>query len=301
MQNRPLAATLWMLMAMLMIGLIDNLIAGISSRLGLWQFFVLRTIIAVPAILCLPFLGLGGLGVQRIFWVLGRSGIVAGAMLCYFGALGIMPIAQALAGLYTAPIFVLIFGLLMGRRIGPWRMLAVGIGFSGALLVLQPGGGGLSLALLLPIFGGALYAVGALVTREKCSEESTVVLLLGTMGLQGVISALVLLTLWLGGWAGDSYINRGWVWPRDGLWGVIWVQALGSIVGVYGIVKAYQLADASLVSVIEYSVMIFGPLFGWWLFGQSVSPLQTVGIGLIVLAGLLIAWRGRVAEQALLA
>ena len=69
----------------------------------------------------------------------------------------------------------------------------------------------------------------------------------------------------------------------------------------YKKIKAYQLADASLVSVIEYSVMIFGPLFGWWLFGQSVSPLQTVGIGLIVLAGLLIAWRGRVAEQALLA
>lgn len=294
--TRPGAAALWMLGAMLIIGFIDNLIGGIAAEVGLWQFFVLRTAVALPVILLLPLAGLGALRVIRWPWVALRSLLAASAMLCYFGALGLMPIAQALAGLYTAPIFILLFGLAFGQGFGPWRALAVGMGFAGVLLVLQLGGGAVSLTLLLPVLGGAIYAAGAMVTRSHCAGESPVALLLGVMGLQGALSALVLIGMALMATTGTDYLTRGWVWPiSPASWGVIVVQGLGSLAAVYGIVRAYQLAEPSLVSVIEYAVMVFGPLFALWLFGDRISIMQGCGIALIVAAGLVIAWRTRVA------
>lgn len=299
MQTNPLAATVWMLGAMLIIGFIDNLIGAMAAEVGLWQFFVMRTAVALPVILLLPLAGLGALRVIRWRWVLLRSLLSASAMLCYFGALGMMSIAEALAGLYTAPIFILLFGLAFGQGFGPWRALAVGMGFAGVLLVLQLGGGAVSLTLLLPVLGGALYAMGAMVTRSHCAAESPVALLLGVMGLQGLMSALVLAAMAATDSAGSDYLTRGWVWPISAAsWGVIVVQALGSLAAVYGIVRAYQLADPSLVSVIEYAVMVFGPLFALWLFGDVITPVQGAGIALIVAAGLVIAWRARVASKA---
>ncbi|MEL7127101.1 MAG: EamA family transporter, partial [Pseudomonadota bacterium] len=55
--------------------------------------------------------------------------------------------------------------------------------------------------------------------------------------------------------------------------------------------RAYQLGEASHVAVFEYSVMIFGPFFGWWLLGQPVTWMQGAGSALIVMAGVIIAVR----------
>jgi drug/metabolite transporter (DMT)-like permease len=80
------------------------------------------------------------------------------------------------------------------------------------------------------------------------------------------------------------------------VWPLIWLQGFGSLAGVWCIIKAYQLGEAGFVSVFEYSVMIFGPFFAWWLFGQPVGLWQAVGIALIASAGIIIAIRSG-AEQ----
>ncbi|MEM1506541.1 EamA family transporter, partial [Domibacillus sp. 8LH] len=68
-----------------------------------------------------------------------RPAIHCTAMLVYFGALALLPVAQVAAGLFTAPIFVLVISrFVYGERIGPVRVLAVLTGFAGVLLVLGP-------------------------------------------------------------------------------------------------------------------------------------------------------------------
>ena len=57
------------------------------------------------------------------------------------------------------------------------------------------------------------------------------------------------------------------------------------------IFKAYQIGDASYVSIYEYSVFIFGPAFAWLLMDQPIAVLQALGILCITFAGLLIAFR----------
>lgn len=295
-ETRPLAAAVWMLAAMMMIGVIDNFVAVIAGSIGLWQFYVIRMVIALPLIWLMSLAGMGALRWMRPGRVLLRSLFVALAMLFYFASLAVMPIAQALAGLFTSPIFVLIITVMgFGNRIGPWRVLAVGCGFAGVLMVLQPDPENFSWVTLMPVLGGFFYALGALATREWCAGESTVGMLAGVMGMQGVMGLSMLGVLWLFGIgeAGGAlaFLTRGWVWAFSEIHIWLLIQAVGSVAGVFGIIKAYQLTEPSYVAVFEYSVMIFGPLFAWVWFGQGIGPWQVWGIALISLAGAIIALR----------
>ena len=71
------------------------------------------------------------------------------------------------------------------------------------------------------------------------------------------------------------------------------MQAAGSLVAVTLLTKGYQLTQASLASVFEYSVLGFSALFGWLVAGQATGPWGLLGLGLIAVAGSLIALRAR--------
>ena len=89
----------------------------------------------------------------------------------------------------------------------------------------------------------------------------------------------------------DGFILRTWAWEISPfIWWVI-LQAVGATIGVGLIFKAYQIGDASYVSIYEYSVFIFGPAFAWLLMDQPIAALQAVGIFCITFAGILIAFR----------
>jgi len=297
-ETRPLTAALVMICAMAIIGVIDNFIVTLAQDIGLWQFHLLRTLMALPLAAAMAGLGLGRLMPRRPGRVALRSVLVALAMLFYFSALAIMPIAQALAGLFTSPIFILLITALgMGQRIGPWRILAVAVGFSGILLVLQPDPGNFDWSVLIPVAGGLFYAMGAIATRSLCAGESTVALLTGMLIALGLMGAAGL--AWLALFpvetlpGPDGFVTRGWVWPMQRALPWVVVQAVGSVAGVFLIIKAYQQGEPSYVSVFEYSVMVFGPLFAWVAFGQPVGPWQVAGIALIAAAGAIIAVRSK--------
>jgi drug/metabolite transporter (DMT)-like permease len=296
--DRQLHAAAIMICAMAIIGVIDNFIAPLSRHVGLWQFHLMRALIAWPLVAVLPLFGLGGLMPLRFWAVALRSLLVGISMLFYFSALAMMPIAQALAGLFTSPIFILLISAsLMGQRVGLWRIIAVTIGFIGIILVLQPIPSEFNLNILIPVCAGFFYALGAIATRQLCVGESTVALLAGmwvTLGFFGALGTVTLLVLpmWQPG-EEAQFVTRPWVWPMWDALPLVLLQAIGSVCGVFMIIKAYQLGDPSYVSVFEYSVMIFGPLFAWIAFGQPVGDWQVLGIVLISSAGIIIALRSR--------
>jgi len=296
--SRPLTAAVVMICAMAIIGVIDNFIVILADEIGLWQFHFVRAVMALPLAVAMAALGLGRLLPRRPGRVAVRSVLVAVSMLFYFSALAIMPIAQALAGLFTSPIFILLITALgMGQRIGRWRVLAVAVGFAGILFVLQPDPGNFDWRILVPVAGGIFYAMGAVATRSLCAGESTVALLVGMLLALGLMGAAGLGWLALfpveSGPGTDGFVTRGWVWPMQRALPWVVVQAVGSVAGVFLVIKAYQLGEPSYVSVFEYSVMGFGPLFAWVAYGQAVGPWQAVGIALIVAAGVIIAVRSK--------
>jgi drug/metabolite transporter (DMT)-like permease len=127
----------------------------------LWQFHATRTAKAM-VILALALRPLGlRLFAHKLRAVVARSAIHGFAMVIYFGALAFLPVALVAAGLFTAPIFVLLIErFAYGTRIGPVRILAVALGFAGVILVLGPEAmQGASLPALLPIAAGLVLLV----------------------------------------------------------------------------------------------------------------------------------------------
>ncbi len=298
MTHQPKQAASFMVISMLIIGLIDNYIAVIARDVSLWQFQFVRACMSLPMLMVVAYFGFGTLRAIRLWAVLLRNGFVALGMVFYFGSLAFMPIAQALAGLFTAPIFVLLITVFaFGEKVGLLRVVAVLIGFVGIIIVLGPGDGRLSWINFLPVLGGLFYAMGSVATQKICADEDTLVMLAGIFGLQGVIGLCVLIGLAiiaLEAPAGsDGFLLRGLIWPTSLTWWLILLQAVGSLIGVGFLVKAYQSAEPSFVAVFEYSIFIFGPFFAYLLFGQTITLNQLIGIAMIAAAGSLIALRSK--------
>jgi drug/metabolite transporter (DMT)-like permease len=276
--DATLAAAGMILIYAAIIGFTDNFVRVIAAEAGLWQFHATRTVMAIAILVVMAGpLGLR-LGARNKRAVLARSGIHAIAMVIYFGALAFLPVALVAAGLFTAPIFVLLIErFAYGAHIGPFRIMAVAIGFTGVVLVLGPEAlRGASLPALLPVLAGALYAMGNIATQRWCPQESAETLLAGfflALGIAGVIGMAV--------------------WPSQGFWLWTFMQAAGSLLGVGLMVRAYQVADATRVSVFEYAILPTSAAWGWVIWREALTPLAVVGMGLIVAAGLMIALRAK--------
>jgi drug/metabolite transporter (DMT)-like permease len=222
----------------------------------------------------------------------------------YFGALAFLDVALVAAGLFTAPIWVLLISrFAYGHKIGPVRIIAVALGFVGVLLVLGPEAmNGASLAAVLPIVAGALYAMGNIATREWCEGESAQTLLAGFFGALGIIGAVGMLALTffpLDVPVGtDGFLQRGPVWPSTEFYFWTFVQAAGSLIGVGFMIRAYQVTDAGRASVLEYIILPASAFWTWIVWGKGLEPLAVFGMVLIVAAGTMIALRARAQEAA---
>lgn len=295
--DRTLFAAGLVLVYAMVIGFTDNFVRVIAAEGGLWQFHATRSVMAWAILLAAG--ALFGLRLRPVNprAVAARSLIHGCAMVIYFGALAFLPVAQVAAGLFTAPIFVLLISrFAYGHAIGPVRILAVAVGFLGVVLVLGPEAmKGASLAASVPLLAGALYALGNIATREWCPRESAETLLGGffaALGIFGVIG-LAALTLWPQpvpeGAAG--FVLRGMVWPSGAFLFWTFVQAAGSLLGVGMMIKAYQMAEASRVSVFEYVILPASAFWGWVIWQERLSLTAALGMGLIAAAGMMIAMR----------
>lgn len=301
-QDRTLAAAGLICGYALLIGFTDNYVRVIAQDHGLWQFHFTRTVMAMLLLgLAVPLLGMRLRPINPRA-VLARSLIHGLAMVIYFGALAFLPVAIVAAGLFTAPIFVLLISrFAYGHAIGPVRVLAVAIGFAGVLLVLGPEAvSGASVAAVLPVLAGALYALGNVATREWCPKESAETLVagfFGMLGLFGLLGMVALTVMPLVVPAGpDGFLMRGWVWPTGPFLFWTFVQAAGSLLGVGMMIRAYQITDAGRASVIEYVILPASAFWSWALWGELLPPMAVAGMVLIVVAGCLIALRARSAE-----
>lgn len=295
-QNNTRAAAQFMLAAMVIIGFIDNFVIVIAQHSSLWQFLSVRAAMSIPMVAVLAALGFGRMRAKSLWRVCVRGGLMAAGMFCYFGALGFMSISLALAGLFTSPMFVLLISaFVLKQRVGPRRVAAVAVGFLGILLVIGPNFAELGWTVLVPVLGGFLYAGGSVATRALCEGEETFAMLWAMFAVQGIAATIGLVVITLiapdAPAGADGYILRGWVADFGPALPWILLQAVGSVVAVAFLIRAYQSAEASIVTVFEYSVFVFGPLFAWFIVGDTLGWQEALGITLIAGAGILIAFR----------
>jgi drug/metabolite transporter (DMT)-like permease len=297
--NRTLAAAASVLVYAGIIGFTDNFVRVIGAEGGLWQFHLTRSLMAGAMLLAaIPLLGFR-IWPRNLRAVVARSIAQGMAMLVYFGCLGFLSVAEVAAGLFTAPIFVLLISrFVYGHPLGPVQILAVAVGFAGVVLVLAPGAQSApSVATLFPVLAGALYAISNIATREWCEGESAATLTFGFFAALGVagIGGLAVLTVFPQTAAPgvEGFVLRGWVNPSGEFLFWTFVQALGSMVGVGFMVRAYQIAEASRVAVFEYAILPAAAIWTYLIWDEAPGIVAVFGMVLIFVAGLLIALQGR--------
>ena len=295
--SRTLQGGVMIVGAMSIIGLIDNFVLLISEEAGLWQFHFVRSVIGCSVLLLFCRLTRRQVRPRNLRAVVLRSILITISMILYFGSLSVLPIAEAGAALFTSPIFILLYSVLLFRtRVGPVRIAAVALGFAGVLVVLRPDPGNLTIVAVFPLFAGMFYGLGQLITRHKCATEETAVLLLWfflTLGVAGLTGSVVLALVSVpGSWIDTApFFAQGWVAPTVQFlfWTVI--QAAGSLIAVAGLIRGYQIADPTHVAVFEFSFLFFAGIWGWILWHQRPDVFDILGILAIAGAGCLIAVR----------
>ena len=285
------------------LGFTDNLVFTFSSDIGLWQFQALRGVACLILIALQTWLMGGSMMPKRWRPVLLRCGLLSMAILLFFGALPLTGVAMAGAGMFTAPIFVLIYSVILFReQIGLYRILAVAIGSLGVILILDLGGNAFSFYALMAIGAGAFYGANHIVTRRHCADESPAALLfvyIIMITIVGIIMASLMSMVSLPAdiSADAYYLLRGWSpfsWMQLLM---LMLNALGTVIALQFMAWGYQRAETSYVAIYEYSYLLFGGLFGWLLWGDILGVKSLFGIVCIVLAGAVITLRNRAAAQ----
>ncbi len=265
--------------------------AGVRELLGrdfpLGQVLLFRFVFASLTfwIVLLTTVGLAGLATRRPFdhAIRGISGVISLGLLYY--ALSRIPLADATAIAYAAPIFITVLAIfLLGERIGIRRWLAVAAGFAGVLLIAQPGGASWDIGMLAAAgsaFGGAFVAIWL---RKLSSSERPVTIGVYYNGLGTLVC--IGWILW-SGWRAPGAVD---VWLLAGF-------ALGCGLQQWLLTISFRYAEASLLAPFENLAMVFAAIVGFVVWGEVPALTTWLGAAVIAASALFILQRGRVRNQ----
>ena len=283
-------------------GFSDNLTLFVSDQVGVGQFHFSRSIFAI--LIITTFSHFFGYSLVPIRWkpMIFRTTFMVLAILVYFSVMPMMPISEAAAGLFTSPIFVLLFSALFFReKIGWRRALAVFAGTIGVLLILQPGQAGFSLYHLLPILSGASYALGSIVTYRYLSDESPMAILMSFLVAIGICGGLVASVFTIFPVTEVQrfeapFLFKGWQEVDKIFWVWMLIIALGASIALSLMTRAYQIVKTSYAAIYEYAYLLSVGLFGWLFWGVAPDLISFAGIVLIIIAGMVITLSQRASQ-----
>jgi drug/metabolite transporter (DMT)-like permease len=275
------------------LGISDNFVPYVSELIGLGQFHFMRSFIALACILCLA--RITNFTLLPVNWwaVFLRTAFLAISMGLFFSVLSFLPVAVAGAGLFTSPIFVLLFSLvLFGLRPGWRRILAVLIGSTGVFLILRPDKLDFNLLQFMPVLAGAFYALASITTRRLCANESPLALVMAYflfLGIGGLIWAVSVSTLFDGPFTPEAkFIFRGLIWTSTEVWLWVALMAIMTVIAAWMLFRAYQIAETSYAVIYEYSYLITGGFVGLILWNAELNLSSVGGMVLIILSGVII-------------
>ena len=207
-----------------------------------------------------------------------RAAALFGVTSSFYFSLQFMPLGEAAAIQFLAPVLVTAFsGLLLGEHVGLRRWVAVLSGFIGVLLVARPGSGLFGWVALLPLASAcfmATYYILTRIIRDKDSPDATTF-------YSTALGALVLSLL----------LTFSWQTPEPLHWLLMLSMGCCGAIGHFMLVKAFHSAEASVLSPFTYSHVLFAMLLGVLVFGDIPSLWTIGGVCLIVGSGLYIWYR----------
>lgn len=281
--HRPLLALLIRLGAIAALSTMSALIK-LANRDGihLLEIMFWRQFVTLPILLGWVLLTSGGLRqlkTDRPGKHFLRSFYGTVGMLLNFGAVILLPLAEATVMNFTTPIWATMLAiLLLHEKVGVWRWSAIALGFLGVLVIAQPGGGHIPLYGALVGLGGAFMV--ALISIQIADLNRTDMPLAIVFYFALFSAPMTALALPFVAHAHDA---AGW-------WLLLGIGISGSI-GQLLLTAALRFGTVASVIVMDYSALFWATLYGALLFGMLPPASTWLGAPLVVLAGVVIAWR----------
>ena len=174
-------------------------------------------------------------------------------------------------------------GPILGEKVGWRRWAAIGVGFIGVLVILQPGLRVVDPAAAIPLAGAAMFAVYGLLTRYVARRDNTATSFFWT----GVTGAAVMTAVGV------------WFWEpmTPGNWLLMGTLCITGVTGHWLLIRCYEVAEASAVQPFAYTQLIFTVIIGLSVFNEVLRPSVVLGAGMIVAAGLFTLWRERLQRR----
>jgi drug/metabolite transporter (DMT)-like permease len=293
--NRNLLGILSLTFGVMLFSTQDAIIKAISHDHAVTLAMAIRCIVSLPLLLLLVHFECGIAKLRSpLFWALVMRGcILLVAYTTYYMGLPALPLAEAIALFFAAPIIVTILSIpMLGEKVSGLSWAAIALGFIGVLIILQPGTALFNPAALFSLASAATYALAMIIARKLgVTEPATVmafyqnaVYLLGALIIAAAFAVIGIDQL---GHPSLDFLVRPWAWPNNydlflmGICGAIAAVAMSLLT------NAYRMADANLVTVFEYTGMIWAPLWGFLFFNEIPRWTTLTGLGLILIAGLI--------------
>ena len=207
-----------------------------------------------------------------------RGLLMCGALLQFFWGLKYIPLADAMAVAFTAPLFITMLSVpVLRETVGPHRWAAVAVGFLGMLVILRPGFSAFRPEALLIVSSALTFALGVVITRLLTATESNTTIFTYTTFI-----ALVAMT---------PFGVATWQAPDLAHWGLFAVIGLFGGLAHYLVIVAYRHAPAAVNSPFEYTGLMWGSILGWAVWRDAPDMWVWVGAATIVAAGIYITYR----------
>ena len=282
-----------LIFALSALSIADSFVHLLSDKIGIGQFHFIRSSFAIICIfITARFFKIKLLPIR---WrpVLVRTIFMSLAFIMYFSAISFLPIAVAGAGLFTSPVFTLLFSIFFfGEKLDLGRIGAICVGTAGVFFAFDIFEAEINFMVFLPVLAGSCYAFGNIITNHYCKDESPFALIFTFfvfIGLTGLGMSFVLSSLNPPGLSAETeFLLRGWQQVSFQDLYLIFGIALITMVTIAMIARAYQLSEASGIVIYEYSYLLSALLFGWFYWGSKLSHGSIFGIALIFISGVLI-------------
>ncbi len=200
------------------------------------------------------------------------------AMLCFFYALTISPVAQVTALSFSAPIFAAVLSVaILGERMQFRRWSAIGLGFLGTLLILRPGLIGIDLGSVLTLAAAVVWAATLIVIKILGRTESSVTI----TAYMNILLALLSL--------GPAL----YYWQTPSGTALLWLLAI-AVLGTFAqlaLAQSLKEADAGVIMPFDFLKLIWAAILGYLLFAELPDAFVWLGGAIIVLSTSYIAYR----------
>ena len=221
---------------------------------------------------------------KRWAWQVARAVVGFIAPCAFFMSLAYLPQADATVLFFSAPLIVTVCSVwLLGERFGLHRWIAVGVGFVGVVIALDPEGGqdlrGYVLAAIGSLAYAALFLLGKVLSRTESTASLVMAYNLGT------------------GAVGLALLPWFWVPMSSYQWLILGVLALLAVIGHFCVTEAFARAEASLLSPIEYTTLFWAVAYDWLLWQHAPNGQTLLGGSVVILAGLYFIHRERLAKR----